>query len=370
MRPRIGVELLAQSIRAVRRDGATIELAWDHRHPAEAIAALAEWTRRPGPVAIAVGASFMEVKRVNLPPATPDARARMIALAPERYFAARTPLATSFVPAADLAIAADSTHLSNWIQAFGTWGDVVRIEAGPQALARVSTDGAYALDTQDDTFAVVTVAGRRVAGFRRTAAVPDDWKLARPVAPFDVARAVLTDATLRPFELLAPPEWTRSWLRRQRTRVATGLAAVLAGLAVLGWGADRWRERTLGALEQELSARQAEAAPVASAASRLQERLAEVETLRDFARQRPDPFGALAALSLALPDDAVVRSARVNANEWQVDGTVRDASTVVPALDRAASFANVRVLSASSQFREGNRTVESFSIAFTYHAQP
>lgn len=366
----VGVELLAHSVRAVRRNGATIEVAWDPRHPAEALAALAAWTPRPGSIAIAVGASFLEVKRVQLPPSSPAMQARMIALAPDRHFAARVALATSFVPGAGLAIAAERDRLTTWLDAFSAWGEVGRIQAAPMALARVSPDGAFVLETQDETCAVATVADRTLAGFRRSVRLPDESSAATAVDAFAVARAALSPGDLQSYELLAPLEWTTSWSGRQRRRLVTGLAAVLAGLAVLGWGGDQWRERTLVALEREASALQARAEPVAEASARLRARVAEVDALRDIAAGRPDPFAALAALSLALPDDAVVRAARVDANEWQVDGTVADASTVVPALDRDSRFDNVRVLSASSQFREGNRTVETFSIAFRYHAQP
>jgi len=59
-----------------------------------------------------------------------------------------------------------------------------------------------------------------------------------------------------------------------------------------------------------------------------------------------------------------VLSLRASAADWQIDGTALDAAAIVPLLDRDDRFEDVRFLSASSRFRDGDRTYETFSIAF------
>jgi hypothetical protein len=102
----------------------------------------------------------------------------------------------------------------------------------------------------------------------------------------------------------------------------------------------------------------------------LRSREIEAATIREITANRADPFGALAAISAALPREATVLSARVTGNDWQIDGTTSDASTLVPLLDRHERFDSVRFLSASSRYRESNRSYETFSIALRFRSQP
>jgi hypothetical protein len=90
----------------------------------------------------------------------------------------------------------------------------------------------------------------------------------------------------------------------------------------------------------------------------------ERAALEQAPRTQVDPILVLASLSDRLPTGATVLSLRVVANEWQIDGTALDAAAIVPLLDSDARFRDVRFLSASSRFREGERTYETFSIAF------
>ena len=98
----------------------------------------------------------------------------------------------------------------------------------------------------------------------------------------------------------------------------------------------------------------------------LRSREAEAQAIREIAANRADPFTALAAISSALPREANVLTARANGNDWQIDGTTSDASALVPLLDRHAHFDSVRFLSASSRYRQANRSYETFSIALRF----
>jgi hypothetical protein len=72
----------------------------------------------------------------------------------------------------------------------------------------------------------------------------------------------------------------------------------------------------------------------------------------------------MSAVSKQLPPGATVLNLRVNGADWQVDGTAKDAAALVPLLDKDDHLENVRFLSASTRFKDGNRMVETFSIAF------
>ena len=100
----------------------------------------------------------------------------------------------------------------------------------------------------------------------------------------------------------------------------------------------------------------------------LQSREAEAATLREVASRRADPLDALAAISAALPRDAVVLSARANGSDWQLDGTAADASALVPLLDAHQRFDSF--LAATSRYREAARSYETFSIALRHRPRP
>jgi hypothetical protein len=63
-----------------------------------------------------------------------------------------------------------------------------------------------------------------------------------------------------------------------------------------------------------------------------------------------------------------VLNARAIANEWRIDGTAMNAAAILPALDGDPRFADARFLAATSRYREGGKTYESFSLAFRANA--
>ena len=141
------------------------------------------------------------------------------------------------------------------------------------------------------------------------------------------------------------------------------MVAAVAGIALAGLSADRWRARTLEALQGEVTSRREAAAPGQAALAARSRLGAEVALLSQGAPMRNTALGALAAISNALPRDAVILSVHAVGRDWQVDGTASSAAALVPVLDRDGRFENVRILSASSRFRDGPRTRETFSIA-------
>jgi hypothetical protein len=50
--------------------------------------------------------------------------------------------------------------------------------------------------------------------------------------------------------------------------------------------------------------------------------------------------------------------------EWQISGFAPDASSLVPLLEQAAEFEGVHFLTAITNVRQGDKSHESFSLAF------
>jgi len=386
---RAGVELTPQVVRVVRlapytrRVAQTIEIPWDPLRPADAVAALRSRAGRPRSISLAVGLGFLEVMRVDLPPVAPDERVRMIDLEPDRFFAAagRESLVTTLAPESPIAFGAPAALIAAWIAAFETWAPVDWVEPAPIATARVlarQRDGAWRIEAGEDETGVLQIEHGRIASVRRARdaaagsgarAVP---AIAATPAPFAAAlgAAKWQPRDARGVPSLAAAPWRRRLAARRRTAIAAAAILAIMGIVFAIWAADRWRERTLAALEDRISRIETQAAPADTALRMLRSREAEAATIGDVVTNRADPFGALAAISAALPREATVLSARASGNLWQIDGTTSDASTLVPRLDRHARFDSVRFLSASSRYRDANRSYETFSIALRFRPQP
>jgi hypothetical protein len=339
---------------------------------------VAQLQARLGPtrrLSLSVSLGFLHVKRVKLPPAPADERRRMIALEPSRFFPVQEGrLAVALPDGGDFAFAMDAELLGRWTLAFKRWAPVEAIEAAPSSLQRAlgpsHPDGVFALPAGADEEGVVELAGGRFRSARRaprgtvgTAPLPLP---AREGVPPDFlcawGAALGTDGALDGM-LVSTTMAARIRGRRVRRAAAAGAACVLA-LAFALWAVDRSRERTLEALRQEAAALTAQAGQ----AIELQSELAAIDREREALGKHPggalDPLPVLAAISQRLPAGATVLNLRATGEDWQMDGTAPDAAVIVPLLDGDDRFHDVRFLNASSRYREGNRTYETFSIAF------
>jgi hypothetical protein len=377
---RVGVEIGPARLRAVlvgRWRGAvsrTIELAWDPARPADSIAALRAALGEIDSVALSVGLGLLHVKRVELPPAADETRERMIALEAERFFAAREPVVVALAPGGDVGFAVEAARLETWCSSFESWAPVVNVEPAPIAAARVigpGSSGRYALAAGEKERGVMTLERGALTSVRRIPdSVPDDGGSEIPISrgvdgTFASALGVLDGedhaGTAR---TLASAERRAAFRRRRYLRTFTASAAAAAALLFSAIAFDRQRERTLASLIAEGQRLEQEAAPALEAQRRAASFELELANVRAIAPKRPDALAALAAVGAALPPDAIVLSLRVAGDEWQIDGTTRDAAALIPRLDKDGRFENVRSLSATSRFRDANRTVETFSIAF------
>ena len=383
MSGRAGVELTPTAVRMVRvsrfsgRATETIEIPWDPSRPADAVTALRAKARRPDGISLAIGLGFLEVARLDLPPVAPAEKARMVELEPDRYFAAanRDSFVATVAPDESIAFAAPSSRLESWIAAFESWAPVEWVEPSPVALARAvggDATGTYTMDAADGEFGLVQLDRGRLVSVRRTL----DQNAARDARPapskgsvqpqFAAAAGVVRRRSVDSAPALAPDARRRRITARQRAAVVvSSLAAVVAILFAI-WSADRWRERTLADLDARIARAESQSAAADTALRMLRSREAEAAALWVVAANRADPFRALAAISAALPREANVLTARATGNDWQIDGTAGDASALVPLLDRHEQFDSVRFLSASSRYRDGNRSYETFSIALRF----
>jgi hypothetical protein len=379
---RAGIELTPTSLRLVRvasitgRVSDTIEIPWDPSRPAEAVATLRARIGRPDSISLSIGLGFLEVARLDLPPVPASERTRMVELEPDRYFAAasREPLVVTVAPDEPIAFAVPASQVEGWIAAFETWAPVEWIDASPVAVARALTTkatGIFVLDAGEGEVGLLQLVGGRVVSVRRTLdknAVRD----ARPVPSIDGVAGTFAAAlgaakrTTRGLAALAPDARRRKLAARQRATIVASALAAVAAIVFSIWAADRWRERTLADLEARIAQAEVRGAAADTALRMLRSREAEAAAIREIAATRADPFSALAAISATLPREANVLTARATGNDWQIDGTTSDASALVPLLDRHARFDSVRFLSASSRYRDGTRSYETFSIALRF----
>jgi hypothetical protein len=385
---RAGIELTPSVVRLVRlapltgRVSQTLEVPWDPARPLDAVTSL---RAKVGPlqgIALTIGLGFLEVARLELPPVAAPERTRIVELEPDRYFAAanRDRLAVTVAPDEPIAFGARASQAQAWLAAFETWAPVEWSEPAPVSLARVLENHANAtfiIEAAGDEVGLLQVSRGRLVSVRRTIdkpAMADSRSIpalgplpSQFVAALGAARWRSQRSRVSP---LAPDEWRRRFAARRITAATLTTLGALASLVFAVWAADRWRERTLNALQSQVAEVESRGAAADTALRMLRSREGEARTIADLYATRPDPHAALGAISAALPKEATVLSARANGSDWQIDGTTNDASALVPLLDRHAQFDSVRFLSASSRYRQANRSYETFSIALRFRPSP
>ena len=385
MSGRAGIELTPTVVRLVRlapitsRVTQTVEIPWNPARPLDAVNALRAKAGAVQSISLTIGLGFLEVARLELPPVAAIERARIVELEPDRYFAAATrdPLVVTVAPdesqgSVPIVFATPESSLKSWISAVETWAPVDWVEAVPVSIARAlgsHADATYAIEAAGDDVGLLQLARGRLIAVRRTfdkRAVADARQV--PVldsipATFAAALGAARSRATNDHAALAPDEWRRKLTARRRAAVTLSSLAAGAALVFAVWSADSWRDRTLSALQEQIAQVERRGAPADTALRILRSREHEARTIADIVATRANPHAALAAISAALPREATVLSARATGDDWQVDGTTSDASKLVPLLDRHERFDSVRFLSASSRYRDVNRSYETFSIA-------
>ena len=385
MSDRVGVELGLDSVRAIalerwrKAPRAAIEVPWNPARPADAVAALRQALGPTSRIALSVSLAYLHIKQAKLPPAPVAERRRILALEPDRFFPVQDQaLAVSLANDDNLAFAIDADQLERWVSAFEEWAPVEVIEPAPLSIARAlgpTAGGTFAIAAGPDEQGVIELQHGRVRSARRMFGNGDAQAASVPatagVGPSHLAAYGAALGVAEPLDamLLTDSQTARLRMRRFRRVVTAAVVCAIAFILAI-WSVDRSRQRQLDRIRQEIVA----LTPNAREAIDLRDRLAaterEASAITQLAAQRPDPLPVLAALSAQLPAGATVLNIRSNGSDWQIEGRAGDAAAIVPLLDRDERFDDVRFLSASSRFREGDRTYETFSIAFRVRTTP
>ncbi len=377
----VGVELSRSVVRAVAlgqwrsAPRKLVEMEWDPSRPEELVGLLREQLGPTRRIALSLGLGFLHLKHVNLPPAPAAERRRILMLEPDRFFPVQgQPIVASLANQNDHAFAVEQELLEQWTLAFEQWAPVESIEAAPLSLARelgrTDGQGTYIVPAGPDESGLLELEDGRVISARR---VPGKSKAptARPLptrgsVPGDflcalgAARGV--DGALDAM-LLPDPLAERIRARRVRRLSLTAAACVVA-LGIALWALDRSRDRALEQIREQLVVLEQAAEQAVELRDRLGAMERESAAVRQLAGRRPNPLRVLATLSEQLPAGVTVLNVKASGDNWQIDGTAGDAAAIVPLLSRDNQFEDVRFLSASARFRDGNRTYETFSIAF------
>ena len=370
----VSVQLDPTTVRVVSRGGGTAqEFAWSPEAPDTMVHALRAVVGAPSGIVVIVGLGLLEIAQPDLPPMSPEARRAVLWRDADRYFPIADPVAVVCVDAFALAVSARA--LNTWIRAIRTVGAVRAVVTTPQVCAQFLGTGVWAVSAGTGERGEVRLRDGLLESVRRApAAAPDDAavvttpsNLVSPVTPDALGHAALRWINAPLDHQLLDPALAHG-IRRSRAQrwLASGVLAT-ASLLLLLWSVDRARDSQLTTFQHTADLLAERAAPALRAESRLTRAHNEGSLLAsaDSARRAPDaPLLVLAHLSRILPRDAFVQRLEWDGREWRLDGSVNQAASVVPHLDSARLFSSVRVLGASTRFRDGARMRESFSVAF------
>jgi Tfp pilus assembly protein PilN len=422
---RLGIELDTGVIRAVRfqkgrgSPAQVVEATWDPERPEEAVQAIRESLGAAQHVSVAIGLPLLLVKRVKLPPVPAPDRAAILQLEPQRFF----PVRLEDVIAAvrdddDLVFAAREAPLTQWLTALRSLGPINRVEPGPLALCRALaeqnlTDAVVLLDGTETGSGVglIEIRGGRLAQVRRlygeltdAAAVlggngqsgpskilvtPWDEERARtlagrlptatiePLPPVGEVAASFASAygaalgTDRPLVGALMPDQLRGEIRRRgrRNLLLAGLAVVFAFVFALNSLSVR-KDRSAREIEARVEALSAPAAQALAVQTQLETLNRQAGAIERVVAQRADPLAVLQALSRRLPPGAYLRTMRIAAGEWQIEGYASQAAQLIQVLGAVPEFRNVHFLSATNRVQVEDRSYETFSLAFRFVPAP
>jgi hypothetical protein len=414
----IGLELDPRVIRGVRLEGwnprptRALEVEWTADTIGEVVRGLREQLGPARRVAVAVRLPLLFAKRVKLPPLPPADRRKILRLEPQRFFPVRLEELVIALGQGDLVFAAREDKIAEWTAALEVLGPVDLVEPGPVALARALgragvIDAVAVLDDAASGVGVIEIRNGAVTGTRRVygplaaaAAALESAVSGSPhpvyLAPWseDRARALApglsgaspeplpdTPAVPAPFQtaygaalgigrdlddaLLTDELGARIRGRRRRELVFAALACVAALVFAL-MSADAWRARTARQLADEVRDLQAKAAPALALRNEIGILSRQTQAITEVEAERPDPLRLMLALLSRLPPGAHLQALRLTGAGWQIDGYAPQAASVIEALGGAPEFHEVRFIAATNRAQFGDRTYESFSVAFRF----
>lgn len=382
----IGVAIEASTIRAARKSGSSFEFAettFDANAPDVAITALAAQFGRVRGIALSVGVGYLEIAEPDLPPLSAEEQRRVLLRDTDRFFPVEDALAVSAPDTARLAFAVSSPLLQQWVRALEAWAPVVSIVAAPVAVAaavsvvhRGAPDGDRTLivDAGANEIGIVSLKRGVLAEVRRVPAqlqstVPAGAEplsaVYLPGAKGEYAAAIgaMSFAGSAPSSMLLDQQLEQSFrARRVRQQWASVALVCLAAFALIV-AIDKRQDRVLQHTQQVADSLSRVAEPARQKRTRVEQLDREGRMLRaDDATS--DALEVLALLGRSLPGDAFVERVNWDGAEWRIDGSADKAAEIIPRLEAVASIEAVRPLNASTRFRDGAKTRETFAVAF------
>ncbi|WP_353265724.1 PilN domain-containing protein [Gemmatimonas sp.] len=341
------------------------EMPWHADSATTVVSALAALPSPPSRVVLVAGLAWLEAAPIALPPVAVSLQRRMVQLDADRWFpiVSEQSAGTNTVAvaiAARVALAMPAAQLAAWVRDFSALAPVDGAVTLPQAAAMAGLTGSFAASAVDGETGVVELGPDGVRSMRRMRAAP-----AANLAPLDLAacaHAVLRGDTVPLDVQLLDITLERQFRNRRRAEWWRAGAVCAAALGFCLWGVDRWRERTLVRAQRERGARETSARPALDAEARRQQALAERQLVSADTGVRTSDV--LAALGDRLPADVFVQRAEWDGTEWRIDGSARNAATLVPLLSSIVGISNVRALAPSTRFLDGGQQRSSFSIGF------
>lgn len=382
----IGVAIESSSIRAARKSGSSFVLAeapFDANSPDAAIAVLRSKLGSVRGISLSVGLGFLEIAEPELPPLSAEEQRKVLLRDTDRFFPVDDALAVSAPDTSRLAFGTSSRLLQQWTRALEAWAPVVSIVAAPLAIAaavsvvhRSAPDGDRKLIVEagpNETGLVLLQRGllaevRRVpAQFQ--AALPDgaealsDLYLPGAKGAYAAAIGAISFAGTSASSMLLDSQLERSFRARHVRRQWSSIAlATLSALALI-YSIDKRQDRVLAETRQLADSLTRLAEPARQKRARVELLNREGDILRAD-DQTSDALEVLALLGRSLPGDAFVERVNWDGVEWRIDGSADKAADVVPRLEAVPNLEAVRALSASTRFRDGNKTRETFAVAF------
>jgi Tfp pilus assembly protein PilN len=131
-----------------------------------------------------------------------------------------------------------------------------------------------------------------------------------------------------------------------------------------------WQGRSAAQIENRTRALSDRATAAMGLQSQMVTLNGQARAIARIATDRADPLAVLLALAKQLPPGAYIRALRTSGGEWQIDGYARQAAQLIQVLGAAPEFRGVHFLSATNRVQVGERSYESFSLAFRFVPTP
>ncbi|AMW04541.1 PilN domain-containing protein [Gemmatimonas phototrophica] len=338
---------------------------WQSDAPEAAVRTLAALPHQPTQLVLVVGLAWLEAVPLTLPPVPLAQQRRMLQLDADRWFPFAAPPAVAIADGVALAMPADT--LTTWVRSFATIAPVDAVVALPQAAQLAGVDGTVHTTAASGETGVMEFRQGTLRQVRRLRQSPP---ANATVLDDSLCATALLNAGALPLDWqLLDPALERRMLARRQGAWWRAAGIGVAAIAFCLWSADQWRERALAEGNAQREALAIRAQPALDADARRQRAQRERQLLTE-GTTHPRISEVLALLGERLPADVFVQRAEWDGSRWRLDGSARDAASLVPLLAGLPGVGDVRSLAPSTRFLDGGQPRSSFSLSFALAASP